>query len=276
MGVSRHGHGRAAAMIRAGIGGWTYEPWRGGTFYPKGLAKTRELAFVAEKLNSIEINATYHRTQTPASFRKWASETPDGFVFSVKASRFATNRRVLAEARPSIEQFLGSGIVELGGKLGPLLWQFAPTKTFDAGDFENFLALLPHERGGVALRHAIEVRHESFVVPEFVALARKFAVAIVVAHSDKYPLIADATADFTYARLQCSRANVATGYTTAEIKSWAAHAKSWEKGTAGKDLPLLAPSAKTAKSRDVFMYVIGGAKDRAPAAAMALLAAVQK
>jgi uncharacterized protein YecE (DUF72 family) len=267
-------------MIRAGIGGWTFEPWRGGNFYPKGLAKTRELSFASEQLNAIEINATYHRTQTPASFRKWAAETPDGFVFAVKASRFATNRRVLAEARPSVEQFLSSGITELGAKLGPILWQFAPTKKFDVDDFENFLALLPREKAGIVLRHAIEVRNDSFLVPEFIALARKFAVAIVVAHSDKYPLIADATADFTYARLQCSRTNVATGYTTAEIKSWAAHAKAWEKGAAIKDLPLLAPapkpSPKPAKARDVFMFVIAGAKERAPAAAMALLAEVKK
>jgi uncharacterized protein YecE (DUF72 family) len=261
-------------MIRAGIGGWTFEPWR-GVFYPKGLAKTRELSFASEKLNSIEINATYHRTQTPASFRKWAAETPDGFVFSVKASRFATNRSVLAEARPSVEQFLSSGIVELGDKLGPILWQFAPTKRFDAGDFESFLALLPRERGGVRLRHAIEVRHESFLVPAFIALARKHAVAIVIADSEKYPLIADATADFTYARLQCSRPNVSTGYTTAEIKTWAQRAKAWAAGKTVKDLPLLAPAAKPAKPRDVFLYVISGAKERAPAAATALLAEVK-
>jgi uncharacterized protein YecE (DUF72 family) len=261
-------------MIRAGIGGWTYEPWR-GVFYPKGLAKTRELSFASEKLNSIEINATYHRTQTPTSFRRWAAETPDGFVFAVKASRFATNRSVLAEARPSVEQFLSSGIIELGTKLGPLLWQFAPTKKFDAGDFESFLALLPRERSGIHLRHAIEVRHESFLVPEFIALARKHAVAIVVADSEKYPLIADTTADYTYVRLQCSRPNVPTGYTTAEIKTWAKRAKAWATGKPVKELPLLAPAAKPAKTRDVFLYVISGAKERAPAAAMALLGEVK-
>ncbi len=262
-------------MIRAGIGGWTFEPWRGGGFYPKGLARTAELSFASRKLNTIEINSTYHRTQSPASFRKWAAETPDDFVFAVKASRFATNRRVLAEARPSVEQFLASGIVELGAKLGPILWQFAPTKKFEVADFESFLALLPRERDGVALRHAVEVRHESFLVPEFVALARKFAVAVVVAHSGKYPLIADVTAEFSYARLQCSRSNVANGYTTAEIATWAERAKAWEAGKTVKDLPLLAPASKPVKSRNVFFYVISGAKERAPAAALALLAAVK-
>ena len=263
-------------MIRAGTGGWTFEPWRGGLFYPKGLARTEELAFASRKLNSIEINATYHRTQPPASFRKWAAETPDNFVFAVKASRFATNRRVLVEAAPSIEQFLSSGIVELGKKLGPILWQFAPTKKFEAADFESFLALLPRARNGIPLRHAVEVRHESFLVPEFVKLARKFGVAIVLAHSDKYPFIADQTADFTYARLQSSRANVATGYTTAEIKVWAARANAWAAGKAVKELPLLAPALSPAKSRDVYLYVISGAKERAPAAAMALLDSLKK
>jgi uncharacterized protein YecE (DUF72 family) len=263
-------------MIRAGIGGWTFEPWRGGLFYPKGLPRTGELSHASRKLNTIEINATYHRTQPPASFRKWAAETPDDFIFAVKASRFATNRRVLVEAAPSIEQFLSSGIVELGKKLGPILWQFAPTKKFEASDFESFLALLPRERDGIALRHAVEVRHESFLAPEFVSLARKFSVAIVLAHSDKYPLIADQTADFTYARLQSSRANVATGYTTAEINVWAARAKAWAAGKAVKELPLLAPAPAPVKSRDVYVYVISGAKERAPAAAMALLDAVKK
>ncbi|HEY5047121.1 MAG TPA: DUF72 domain-containing protein [Rhizomicrobium sp.] len=262
-------------MIRAGIGGWTFEPWRNGVFYPKGLARADELAFAGSRLNTIEINATYHRTQSPASFRKWATETPDEFVFSVKASRFTTNRRVLAEAGPSIDQFLSSGLVELGAKLGPILWQFAPTKPFDCADFEQFLALLPRERNAIRLRHAIEVRHQSFAVPQFVQLARKFAVAIVTAHSDKYPLIGDITADFTYVRLQCARPRVVTGYTSAEIKSWGARAKKWEQGKTIEDLPLLSPPAKSAKLRDVFLYVISGAKERAPAAAMALLDAAR-
>ena len=257
-------------MIRVGIGGWTFEPWRGGAFYPKGLAKTRELAFASQNVTTIEINATYHRTQSPHSFRKWAADTPDDFIFAVKASRFATNRRVLAEGGASIEQFLSSGITELGKKLGPILWQFAPTKKFDHKDFEDFLALLPNERKGVRLRHALEVRHESFMNPEFVQLARKFGAAIVIADSAKYPLISDATADFAYARLQRTNANVATGYTTAEIKTWSARAREWEAGKTGDDLPVISP-AKAEKKRDVFVYMISGAKERAPAAAMAML-----
>ena len=256
-------------MIRVGIGGWTFEPWRGGTFYPKGLAKTRELAFASEKLNSIEINATYHRTQSPASFRKWAAETPDDFIFSVKASRFATNRRVLSEGASSVRQFLNSGIAELGRKLGPILWQFAPTKKFDSQEFRDYLQLLPPEHEGLKLRHAVEVRHASFVSKEFVSLAREFGVAIVVAHSPKYPLIADPTADFVYARLQCSQSRIATGYASTEIRDWAKRAKAWEAGKPVKDLPSLAPVVSG--KRDIFVYFISGAKERAPAAAMAML-----
>lgn len=262
-------------MIRAGIGGWSYDPWRGGTFYPKGLAKTRELAFAAGKLNTIEINATYHRTQSPASFKKWASETPEDFVFAVKASRFATNRRVLAEAAPSLKQFLDSGIVELGEKLGPILWQFAPTKKFDPEDFAGFLDLLPRTHKGLTLRHALEVRQPSFVVEEFAALARKYAVAIVVAHSEKYPLIADPTADFVYARLQCSQSRIPTGYAPTDIKLWAQRAKIWEAGKTDRDLPLLSPAPKDITPRAVFVYFISGAKERAPSAAMAFLDALR-
>lgn len=261
-------------MIRAGIGGWSYEPWRGGTFFPKGLAKTRELAFASGKLNTIEINATYHRTQSPASFRKWAAETPAGFLFSVKALRFTTNRRVLAEAAHSVKQFIDSGIVELGEKLGPILWQFAPTKKFEVDDFRSFLELLPPAHKGVKLRHAVEVRHPSFAAREFVDLVKSHGVAICLAHSDKYPLIADTTADFVYARLQRSQPRVATGYVPAEIKTWAARARQWEAGKSVKELPLLASESKPARPRDVFMYFIAGAKERNPAAAMAFLEAV--
>lgn len=261
-------------MIRAGIGGWTYEPWRNGVFYPKGLAKTRELAYASGKLSTIEINATYHRTQSPASFRKWATETPENFTFAVKALRFTTNRRVLAEAAPSIKQFLSSGLAELGEKLGPILWQFAPTKAFDPKDFEDFLVQLPKAQDGLKLRHAIEVRHPSFVTSSFVELARKFNVAVVVAHSEKYPLIADLTGDFVYVRLQCSRPKVATGYMPAELRLWADRAKAWQAGKPAKDLPLLSPASKASRPHDVFVYVIGGAKERAPAAALALLDAL--
>lgn len=261
-------------MIRAGIGGWTYEPWR-GLFYPKGLAQSRELEFASRAVTTIEINGTYYNTQKPQSFRKWAQETPDNFIFSVKASRFATNRRVLAEAGPSIERFLSSGLFELGTKLGPILWQFMPTKKFDPEDFDAFLHLLPRSIDGLRLRHAVEVREKGFVSQEFVELARKHGVAVVLADSAKYPMIADVTADFVYVRLQQSKEDVATGYAPAAIKKWAERAKAWEAGSCPKDLKLLA-KPKTAERRDVFVYMINGAKERAPAAALALLLQLRK
>jgi len=260
-------------MIRVGIGGWTFEPWR-GSFFPDDLPKTRELEYASRKLTSIEINGTYYSTQKPATFRRWSEETPDDFVFSLKAIRFATNRRVLAEGGQSVERFLGSGLTELKAKLGPILWQFAPTKRFEEEDFGAFLSLLPHEQDGVRLRHVVEVRHESFLVPAFVALARQHRVGIVFAHSDKYPGIADVTADFTYARLQSTQEGVATGYTPKEIAGWAGCAKAWEKGEVPQGLPRIDERAPPKGKRDVFIYMISGAKVRAPAAAMALIAAV--
>lgn len=257
-------------MIRVGIGGWTFEPWR-GTFYPKGLAKTRELEHASRALTTIEINSTFYSAQKPESFRRWADQTPDSFVFSVKASRFAVNRRVLAEAGRSVELFVTGGITELKTKLGPLLWQFAPTKKYDAEDFEAFLNLLPKTHDGIALRHAIEVRNESFAAKPFIDLARKFGAAIVFADAAKYPMIADVTADFVYARLQRAEAKVETGYTTKDIAKWAKIAETWAEGGEPKDLARVGTSAPK-KKRDVFVYMINGAKERAPAAATALLA----
>src|SRR5215467_2394772 len=166
-------------MIRVGIGGWVFEPWR-GTFYPKGLPQVRELAHASRNVTSIEINSTFYASQKPASFRRWASETPDDFVFSLKGPRYATHRRVLAEAGDSIERFLASGVTELKTKLGPILWQFHPGKKFEPDDFSAFLALLPRELEGKALRHVVEVRHASFVVPAFIALLRQHSVAVVL------------------------------------------------------------------------------------------------
>ncbi|HEY8950923.1 MAG TPA: DUF72 domain-containing protein [Rhizomicrobium sp.] len=260
----------ASGEIRVGIGGWTFEPWRGGMFFPVKHPKTRELEYASRQVTTIEINGTYYSTQKPATFRKWHDETPDDFVFSVKANRFTTNRKVLADAKPSIDMFLKSGLSELKHKLGPILWQFAPTKKFDAADFEGFLALLPKTLDGLSLRHALEVRHESFAVPEFVALARKHGVAIVYAHHETYPEMADVTADFVYARLQQTAANVETGYTTAEIKKWAARAQEWAGGKSPKGLPIAGKPGK-ATAADVFIYFISGAKERNPAAAKALL-----
>ena len=244
-----------AGRIRVGIGGWTYEPWR-GAFYPDGLAKTRELAYAAARLTAIEINSTYYSTQKPESWRKWADATPDDFVFTVKASRFCTNRRVLADAGDSIAKFMGQGLDQLGDRLGPILWQFMATKRFDAEDFAAFLRLLPAKLGDRALRHAIEVRHPSFVDPAFVDLARDHGVAIVFADHAEYPAIADCTADFTYARLQQSREEEPTGYSATELDHWAEVAKGW------------------AVDRDAFIFFIGAGKVRNPAAAEALIARI--
>jgi uncharacterized protein YecE (DUF72 family) len=259
--------------IRAGIGGWTFEPWRGGVFYPQKHPKTRELEYASRAVTSIEINGTFYSTQKPTSFRKWAEETPEDFVFAVKAHRLATNRKVLAEAKPSIEHFLGSGLSELKDKLGPILWQFAHHKKFEPDDFEAFLALLPKALDGRPLRHAIEPRHESFAVPAFVALARKYGAAIVYAHHETYPAIADVTADFVYARLQQSAEKAETGYTPAAIRKWAEAAKAWSEGKVADGLPTFGKPAKPAKT-DVFIYFIAGAKERNPAAAQALLKAL--
>ena len=190
------------AAIRVGIGGWTFEPWRGGAFYPEGLPQKKELEFATRALTAIEINGTYYSGFKPATFAGWAETAPEGFVYAVKASRFCTNRKILAEAGESIARFTGQGITELGDKLGPILWQFMATKKFDADDFGAFLKLLPEKQDGVALRHAIQVRHESFAVPAFIEMCRKAGVAIVFADSPQYPAIADVTGDFVYARLE--------------------------------------------------------------------------
>jgi uncharacterized protein YecE (DUF72 family) len=261
----------STAAIRAGIGGWTFEPWR-GVFYPDGLPHAKELEYASRQLATIEINGTYYRTQKPATFANWARETPDGFVFALKGPRYATNRRVLAEAGESIARFIDSGVTELGHKLGPLLWQFAPTKKFDAADFGAFLELLPAKSGAHALRHAVEVRHPSFCTPEFVEMARQFGVAIVFADHATYPAIADVTAGFVYARLQTGEDTIPTAYRPKDLKTWAARAQVWATGHAPDDLPAFGAAKKSkadGKPRDVFVYFIHEGKVRAPAAALA-------
>jgi uncharacterized protein YecE (DUF72 family) len=257
-------------MIRVGIGGWTYEPWR-GTFYPEGLKHAEELSYASRKLTSIEINGTFYRTQGPASFAKWRDETPEGFVFAVKGHRAVVNKTVLAEAAEPLDWFFKSGITELGDKLGPVMWQFAPFKKFDPEDFGAFLALLPKEAGGLKLRHVVEVRSTTFLVPEFVALLRKHNVAVVFAESDDYPMIADVTADFVHARLQKSAEKHATGYAPADLDRFAKLARVWAAGGEPEDLPRFGAKAAPKKKRDVFVYMIAGDKVRAPAAAMALI-----
>ena len=261
---------KSAGKIYVGIGGWTYEPWR-GVFYPKGLPQSKELTYAGEHLTSIEVNGTFYGTMKPASFRKWASEVPDNFVFSLKGPRYAVNRRVLSEAGDSIRRFLESGITELGPKLGPLLWQFAPSKKFDAAGFGGFLDLLPKTFDGHTLRHVVEVRNDTFKTPEFIALARKAGAAICYAEHDTYTEIADITADFVYARLQKGNEKLKAGYPPKALDAWAERAKTWATGGAPKDLPRIDKKAPVKAPRDTFIYFIHEAKVRAPAAAMALI-----
>jgi uncharacterized protein YecE (DUF72 family) len=239
--------------IHVGVGGWTFEPWR-GPFYPPGLPHKRELEFASRKLTSIEINGTYYSTFKPDSWRKWHDETPDGFVFSIKASRYCTNRKQLATAAEAVARFVGQGLGELQDRLGPISWQFMTTKQFDADDLGQFLNLLPREVGGLKLRHALEVRHPSFEDPRFYDLARRHNVAIVFADSDEFPMIEEQTADFTYARLMRTDESEDTGYSAAALTRWAKRASGW------------------AKHGDAFVYFISGAKVRNPAAAQALVA----
>ena len=268
MAASRQG--KSASNIHIGIGGWNYAPWR-DNFYPAGLAQARELEYASRHLTAIEINSTYHGTQKRSSFANWRDATPDGFVFSVKASRFATNRRVLAEAGDSISRFVDSGIAELREKLGPIVWQFAPTKQFVADDFEAFLNLLPASVEGVKLRHVMEVRHESFMCDAYLKLARKFKAATVFTDSPKFPSFADLTADFVYARLMNSEEKIVTGYAPNDLDQWAQRATAWSVGKVPDDLPCMESEPGTLKPKEVFLFFINGAKERAPAAAGALL-----
>ena len=239
--------------IRVGVGGWTYEPWR-GVFYPPGLTQKRELEYAGQHLTAIEINATLYGRQKRSSYANWAKAVPDGFQFSLKASRYATARTLLAEGGDSIRTFLEQGFTELGDRLGPIHWQFAATKRFDPDDFTRFLDLIPYAQDGLPLRHALEPRHDSFCDPAFYALARARNMAIVFADSDEYPGIDEPTADFAYARLQRSTEDLPRGYDDVALDGWAAKARDWASG-----------------GRDVFAFFISGAKVRNPAAAKALI-----
>jgi uncharacterized protein YecE (DUF72 family) len=258
------------ARIGVGVGGWTYEPWR-GTFYPSGLPQKRELEYASRKLTSIEINGTYYGSQKPESFAKWHDETPDDFLFALKGPRFATNRRNLSEAGSSIERFFHSGVMQLKEKLGPINWQFMPTKKFEPGDLEAFLKLLPKSVDGRSIRHAVEVRHESYQTPEFVALARQYGVAIVLAGDSDYPQIADLTAPFVYARIMGTNKNHPAGYSEASLDTWADRASQWAAGNLPDGLSTMAAQPEKKVQRDVFLYVISGFKAHNPAAAMALI-----
>lgn len=254
----RYGEPMARGRIHVGIGGWDYDPWR-GTFYPEGLAKAKQLHFASRHLTAIEINATFYKLQRPELYERWAAQVPDDFVFALKGSRFCTNRSVLAEGREAVERFCAQGLTRLGPKLGPILWQMAEYKRFDPEDMGAFLKLLPREADGVPLRHAIEVRHESFRDGRFAALAREAGVAVCLLDEGGDAADPDPAAPFVYARIKGTREEEQEGYSPAELDGWAERARRWSGDGA----------------RDVFLFVIAGAKVRNPAAAQGLIARLE-
>lgn len=238
--------------IRIGIGGWSYEPWR-ETFYPADVPKKKELAYASERLTAIEINSTFYRNQPASVFEKWAGETPDDFVFTVKAQRVTTMRKTPEDMAESINWFVGGGVTALGGKLGAINWQFPQSRKFETGHMRSFLSALPPEHDGVRLRHAIEVRHESFNDEAFGDLLREFGCAVVASDNPDWPMADAETADFAYVRMQCSRGDRKSGYAPKALDEWASTFRKWS------------------KKRDVFGFFISGAKERNPAAALALI-----
>lgn len=260
---------KSRSRIRVGIGGWTYAPWR-KNFYPAGLVQRRELEFASRQLRAIEINGTYYGAQKPATYAKWAAETPEGFVFSLKAPRYITEGKRLVDAGKGINSFVQGGLVEIGDRLGPILWQLPPSRSFDADDLEAFLDNLPRELNGEPLRHVLEVRHPSFLDERYVALARAQHIPTVFTDSPDYPSLADLTGNFSYARLMRSADKVPTGYAPAELDRWAVRARDWATGNDIDELPHVASVEPERPPRDVFIFFIGAAKQRNPAAAMAL------
>ena len=256
--------------IRVGIGGWNHAPWR-DNFYPAGLVQRQELEYASRKLGTIEINSTFYRAQKPATYARWAAQTPKDFVFAVKAPQYVTQRGSLADAGDAANRFVTGGLAELGERLGPVLWQLAPTRRFDADELNSFLDALPNVLDGRPLRHALEVRHESFQHRDFLALARQRGIATVFTDSPDHPSLADITGDFVYARLMQTRDDLDTGYREDEIADWARCAREWARGGDPETLPHVGELSAGAGPRDVFVYFIGGAKHRNPAAAMALI-----
>ena len=238
--------------IRIGIGGWTYPPWR-GVFYPDKLPQAKELEFASQALTSIEINATFYGRQKPKSWETWEKVAPEGFQFAVKGSRFCVMKTKLAEAGEGLSGFFAQGFAALGPKLGPILWQFTHYRRFDRDDIAGFVNLLPEKLDGITVRHAIEPRHHSFNDEKFFELCRARNIAIVFEDSDEYPCIEADTADFAYARLQRMSDEVETGYDKAALDGFATRARQWQKA-----------------GRDAYIFMINGAKVRAPAAALAL------
>ena len=240
------------AVVRVGIGGWSYAPWR-GSFFPKGLAQSKELDFASRQFGAIEINGTFYSRQARSTWEKWGAATPEGFQFAVKGSRYCVTRPKMADAGEGIGNFLAQGLTALGDKLGPILWMLAARRTFDREDIGAFLKLLPKQYEGVKLRHVIEPRHDSFRDEAFFDLCRDQDVAVVFGDDDEFPCIDCDTASFAYARLQRMRSDIATGYDDAAIDAFAKRARGWQ-----------------AKGLDAYIFMINGAKEKAPAAALAL------
>jgi len=283
-----------AGIVRIGISGWTYAPWR-GNFYPSGLLQADELSYASRQVDTIEINGTFYALQRPDSFARWYDETPEGFVFAVKGPRFITHVRRLREIEAPLANFFASGVLRLEEKLGPLLWQFPPSFRFSPERLDHFFALLPrdteaaaalaeHRSGWLAerawaktarrceLRHAIEIRHQSFLDPAFIALLKRHRVALVFADSVSWPYAEDMTADFLYLRLHGSEELYASGYSDEALDHWAARIKLWAAGLEPNDTRLIAPDADPADQirRDVFVYFDNDAKVRAPVDARSL------
>jgi uncharacterized protein YecE (DUF72 family) len=280
--------------IRIGISGWTYPPWR-GVFYPKGLKQKDELPYAARQFRTIEINGTFYGMQRPKSFDSWRDSTPEGFVFSLKAPRFITHMQRLRGVETSVANFLASGLLRLGPKLGPILWQFPPNLKFDPETFETFLALLPHDTEHAAalaqnhdskvngrnwcktdakraLRHAVEIRHESFRNRAFIALLRRYKIALVCADTVEWPRLMDLTTDFIYCRLHGSEQLYASGYDPAAIEAWANRVHLWSRGGEPANAERAGPPARPRKTgRDVFLYFDNDLKVKAPANAAQLV-----
>lgn len=262
--------------VRVGIGGWNFAPWR-SNFYPEKLPQRRELEFASRHVSAIEVNSTFYSAQKPATYARWRNETPNGFVFSLKAPRYITEGKALGDAKKGIDAFVFGGLAELGDRLGPISWQFPPSRRFDRDDFADFLDLLPRELDGRKLRHVLEVRNESFMSNVYLALARSHAMPTVFTDSPDYPSFADITGDFVYARLMRSKSAIATGYSASNLDAWSERVRVWASGGDPDDLPHVATtSTKKAKSRDVYLYFISAAKERNPAAAMALIERLQR
>lgn len=290
---------RRAGTVRIGISGWRYKGWR-GVFYPAKLPQKRELEFASREFATIEINGSFYSLQRPESFLRWRDETPEDFVFSIKGSRYITHFRRLREVKQPLANFFAQGLLELGEKLGPILWQFPPNFKYEREGFEEFLKLLPRSTGAAArlarqhdawmkdrgatragqdgrLRHCVEIRNESFATPEFVNLLRGQDVGLVVADTVEWPLLMDVTSDFVYCRLHGSEQLYASGYTEAALEKWSARVAAWARGGDSPDGKFAGPERSASrKMRDVFVYFDNDAKVRAPADARSLRALVEK